>query len=489
MESPNFLINDYIKNFNDTESFRNTLFKKGIMTKFFSEENLLLVYTKFEESTYNNTNTPLKNECRSLIIDVDKKEIVSYTCNTPICNLEAMNYLLGHNENKMKVYECFEGTLMSLFNNNNKWYLSTRRCLDSKKSIWNENSHFDLFMEVLKSDNFESLDKLTDSLDESLCYNFVLIHHKNKNIVDYTSKFGENYKKLCLAFVRNKKDLKEIDHDKMQDLLPEGLSNIFIPEEFDSLTSFNSQNEDFEKENVLNCSSEGVIVKLNNENSIDFYLKLQTHPYQFNKAIGLEKNIYKGFVNLYQNGKLADFLNKNNNLVNYKKIVNPLNIQESYDTIGVVDSVFKVCTSELYELFKSLWNLKSGKQLSSDNEFYNILPKEYKTILYGIRGIYFKNKSEVFSDNNNLQNKVKIFIQIKDIYQFIKSIDTDTFEQFLRVRKLMLNWIKVDQQNENLKKFSKISEKCDKVHFKLTAIFTNKLFPNIMPDDIPDISN
>ena len=117
------------------------------------------------------------------------------------------------------------------------------------------------------------------------------------------------------------------------------------------------------------------------------------------------------------------------------------------------------------------------------------MPKEYKTILYGIRGIYFKNKSEVFSDNNNLQNKVKIFIQIKDIYQFIKSIDTDTFEQFLRVRKLMLNWIKVDQQNENLKKFSKISEKCDKVHFKLTAIFTNKLFPNIMPDDIPDISN
>ena len=90
---------------------------------------------------------------------------------------------------------------------------------------------------------------------------------------------------------------------------------------------------------------------------------------------------------------------------------------------------------------------------------------------------------------SNISQTDVIQIQIKDIYQFIKSIDTDTFEQFLRVRKLMLNWIKVDQQNENLKKFSKISEKCDKVHFKLTAIFTNKLFPNIMPDDIPDISN
>ena len=35
-------------------------------------------------------------------------------------------------------------------------------------------------------------------------------------------------------------------------------------------------------------------------------------------------------------------------------------------------------------------------------------------------------------------------------------------------------------------KFNKISFKCDKVHFKLAAIYTNKLFPNIMPDDIPE---
>lgn len=485
MESPNFLINDYIKNLNDLESFKATLFKKGIMTKLFEDEGLLLVYTKFEEATYKNANTPLKNECRSLIIDINKKELVSYTCNTPICNLEAMNYLLGHNENKMKVYECYEGTLMSLFFNNDKWYLSTRRCLDSKKSIWNENSHYDLFEEVLNQDGFESLDDFTSQLDTSYCYNFVLIHHKNKNIVDYSSKFGEEYKKLCLAFVRNKEDLTEVENDKMKELMPSSINNIFIPSEFESLTSYNTEKNIFEKDNMENCSSEGAIIKINNDNNINIYLKLQTHPYQFNKAIGLEKNIYKGFVNLYQNEKLAEFLETNSNLVNYKKIVNPLNIQESYDTIGVVDSVFKVCTSELYELFKLLWNLKTGKQLSNDNSLYNILPKEYKTILYGIRGIYFKNKSDSF----NQDNKSKIFLQIKDIYQHIKTIDTDTFEQFLRVRKLMLNWIKADQNNENLKKFNKISEKCDKVHFKLTAIFTNKLFPNIMPDDLPDLQN
>ena len=89
MES-HFLILDYIKNLENTENFRNTLYKKGIMSKYYETEGLLQVYTKFEESNSLNT---LKNECRSLIIDVEEKKIVSYTCNTPICNLDAMNYL------------------------------------------------------------------------------------------------------------------------------------------------------------------------------------------------------------------------------------------------------------------------------------------------------------------------------------------------------------------------------------------------------------
>ena len=99
MESPQFLITDYIKkNFSletDIEKFRNTLYKNGIMTKDYSDEKLLLVYTKFEDSQTIGIDdeTKLKNECRSLIIDTEHKNIVSYTCNTPICNLEAMNYL------------------------------------------------------------------------------------------------------------------------------------------------------------------------------------------------------------------------------------------------------------------------------------------------------------------------------------------------------------------------------------------------------------
>ena len=487
MEAPQFLITDYIKNSENTESLINTLYKKGIMSKHYSDDRLLLVYTKFEDQPFASSNIELKNECRSLIIDVEEKNIVSYSCNTPICNLEAMNYLLGHNENQMSIYKCYEGTLMSLFFNKGNWYLSTRRCLDSKQSIWNNDSHFNLFMSVLKQEGIESFEDFTSQLNSSYCYNFILIHHANKNIVNYTTNFGENYKKLCLAFIRNKEDLTEVDYEEMREIFPiNNYQNIFVPEKVDSLQDYNSKMNNYDNEDMMECKDEGIIIKLKNEQNVNIYLKLQTYPYQFNKAIGLEKNIFKGFINLYQNDKLFNYLENNNNLVNYRKIVNPLNTQESYDTIGVVDSVFKVCTSELYELFKLLWNLKSGKQISnsSENNVYNILPKEYKSMLYGIRGIYFKNKSQIFSSDSNQK---KIYLQIKDIYQYIKSIDTDTFEQYLRIRKLMLNWIKVESNNELLKTFNKISDKCDKVHFKLTAIFTNKLFPNIMPDDLPQL--
>lgn len=547
------MIRNYITSHQSLDLMREKLLENGIFSKDYPEEGLMLIYTKYEpivesksltsivrnNEDFNSSKVSedknldinevkkLKIECRSLIIDTENKEIVSYSCNTPICNLEAINYLLNSKNsqklnNSIEKFKCYEGTLLSLFNHKSKWYLSTRRNLNSKDSIWNNVSYYDLFLDVIKQDGINSLDEFTENLDSSYCYYFILIHHLNKNIVDYTNKFGNNYKKLCLAFIRKKNDLSEINlevnlNDENEESLKNTIKklivneNIFLAEKVEQdITNVNCQNVNLSNEsnefsNMTTCDNEGIIIRIKNQNNMSHFLKIQTYSYQFNKAIGAEKNIFKGFINLYQNNQLVNYLQSNSNLSAFKKIINPLNIQESYDTIGIIDSVFKVCTSELYELFKILWDIKTGKQL--DTDIYKILPKEYKTILYNIRGIYFKKKFDFKSSNSSLsslddqkaddskyKNKTNYkFItkdlQIKDIYQYLKKgIDTDRFEQFLRVRKLMYNWIKVDAENESLKKFSKINLKCDKVHLKLTAIFCNKLFPNIMPDDVPDPS-
>jgi len=470
MSLPLFCISDYIQNYPKLEDLRNELLKKKILTKDYPNDDLFLIYNKYEQSVLSD----LTRECRSIILDRTSKKILSFSCETPLMNNEAMEYLLLNESQEKIITKCYEGTLLSLFFKNT-WYVSTRRCLNSNESVWsNDKSHFSMFMEVLNESGYNSLDSFTDKLDKNLSYHFVLIHYQNKNLVDYESEFNnKNYKKLCLAFVRTGEQ-KELDlyteDNNFSNILD---NNIFIPTKLNSLEEFDNINK--KDQFSLPPKTEGIIIKIYKNNYR--LLKLQTFSYQFAKSIGSEKNIYMGLIHLYQKDKLVDYLVENKN-VNLKKIINPLNLQESYDSIGAIDALFKVCTSELFELFKILWDIKTGNR--TNDILYKLLPKEYKDILFGIRGLYFKKKAE------SIQNKKVVYLQIKDIYQYIKSLSTENFCAFNKMRKLMYNWCKV---NTNLTEFSKISVKCDKIHFKLAAIYCNKLFPSIMPEDLPPVNN
>jgi hypothetical protein len=477
-----FLINEYIIKFDNLEDLRSELYKKNILTKDYVDEGLMLIYHKYDQKN----SSDLEMECRSIVIDRNTRKIISYSCENPLINMDAFNYLLESSiqvnspepnilSNKI-ITKCYEGSLLSLFFKD-KWFLSTRRCLNSQDSIWGneDKSHYNMFLDVLNNSGFETFDSFTDILCKDHCYHFVLIHYQNKNIVDYVSQFGNEYKKLVLAFLRNKDTQQELDlYDsktitnlKLDKILS---NNIFISEKIDSLESFDISNQ--ENQYQLPPLNEGVIIKVfDSDLKKNKLYKLQTKSYQFAKSIGTEKNIFMGLIYLYQKDKVKDYLNDKTNQ-HLRKILNPINIQESYDTIGVIDALFKVLTSELFELFKKLWDIKTGKHLN--NELYSLLPKEYKDILFGIRGLYFKKKT------------LKNILQINDIYMLLKSISVENFCALSRMRKLMYNWCKINQQ---LSDFDKISLKCDKIHLKLTAIYCNKLFPNIMLDDLPPIKN
>jgi hypothetical protein len=217
---------------------------------------------------------------------------------------------------------------------------------------------------------------------------------------------------------------------------------------------------------------EGIIIKTTKHDKY-YLIKLQTNSYQFCKAIGPNSNMFCGWLHLYQNGTLKDFLNSNKEHQNLCKITNPYKSNEYFNITGVADCVFKVLTSELFELYKLLWKLDTGKH--NNVELYSILPKEYKDILYSLRGIYFKIK-------NSPEKKL---FGIKDIYKYLKEINVNQICALLRQRKLMNNWVTSNKTNNLLQNFKTISNHCDKVHLKLIAIFTNNLFPDIMPTEIP----
>jgi hypothetical protein len=489
MSSPQFLINALLEEHknNPNNSLKKTLYENGIMSKEYLEDNLMLLYHKYDSPI----TTELQRECRSLVIDLTTFKMKSYSCESPRLNKEGTEFLLLNSTENQIITTCYEGTYLSLFHHNNKWYNSTRRCLDSNKSILSSNndvSHFNMFEEILINAGYNNYDDFCSRLDTKKSYYFVLIHHKNKHIIDYTLQFGENYARACLTSIRDE-NMCELDIYNNKDLIILNEQNVlFVHEKCDTLES--TGNYDF---NAI-PTSEGIIIRIWSSTLQKYNLiKLQYVNYQLAQVIGKDKNIFKGILYLYQIDKLADYF-ANNQENNFNKIVNPINTSDVYDTLGVVDAVFKVCSSELFVLFKLLWSLKTGKR---QNEYlYNLLPKEYKVILYGIKGIYYKKKSSNYKKNSE---KNSSHLKLSDIYNYIKNLPIEQLIAFIRMRKLMFNWARqssnkiydkdqvITEQWTNLalKDFNTISVFCNKVHIKLCAIFTHKLYPNITPTDIP----
>jgi hypothetical protein len=466
MDTQQFILSNYINPTDDLDTLLKKLYTDHhIMAKDYPEQNMVILYNKYNTKH----KSKLETECRSVVLDRSTHQIICTTCPTPLYNIDAINYLWKNASGQKDTYICYEGSLLSLFNYNNRWFLATRKCIYNIES--EQLGHYTMFMDVLKKDGYFDLDSFTKLLDNNTSYHFVLIHHANENVVNYTKEFGENYMKLCFIFARNKQTHVEI---KSEDIDTINLSdNIFLPKKLEDFVSYDKLNTESLKNMSDAPNNEGVIIRMNG-----MVLKIQNASYQFHKAIGSEKNMYRGFLYLYQNNTLRTFF-ENNTMDKFKKIVNPLNTTESYDMIGTIDCLFKVLTSELFNLFTKLYDT-NGEQLNTT--LYAKLPEEYKNILFKIRGVVFHNKKKN-SCWPPKEPKVEN-LQFKDIYYLLKSIDVNTLESFIRCRKLMLNWSKLDKSPE-AQLYSSVLYLCEKIYYKLASIYTIKLFPEIMPNDTP----
>ena len=94
-------------------------------------------------------------------------------------------------------------------------------------------------------------------------------------------------------------------------------------------------------------------------------------------------------------------------------------------------------------------------------------------MMYNIRKLYFINK------------KKNITITYKNVYFYLKSLDVNVFEKFIRSRKLMLNLVRKESKDKTIQDFGKTTNIEKKMLNKLCAIYTTKMFPEIMPDDLP----
>ena len=227
---------------NSNETYANTLIKvlkkyhlwpAMQVKKFKDSESLVLLH-----NTYKRDDTvsfqKLYDQCRSVVLDFSlscgNNIVVSYSYSIPE-RITSEEYSPIINPDTDKYQEAYDGTMIAVYNYNNTWHFGTSCCTDvnSSKFPHPTKSHGYMLNEVLmaqfrsqfsdeeliSSDEKTISDKLrqlfTSQLDPMIAYEFVLLHHENVHIVDYSATLGQGYKVLYHINSKNRISLEEID--------------------------------------------------------------------------------------------------------------------------------------------------------------------------------------------------------------------------------------------------------------------------------------
>jgi len=180
------------------------------------------------------TTDPALFECRGIIKDGDK--IVCKTFGFTPEVLASDNEALGAHlmpfvsdaiatGKTIRAYKSFEGTLLRLWNYNNKWYLSTHRKIDAFRSKWGHDnmSYGALFTMALYDHEHEQTDRMppmesvmerfTDKLNKEKIYVILLRNYEDNRVV---CKGGNCPKLYCIgAFDRSNSFAFSMDNDEM----------------------------------------------------------------------------------------------------------------------------------------------------------------------------------------------------------------------------------------------------------------------------------
>jgi hypothetical protein len=416
------------------------------------ESNRLAIFLNYTENT--NNLEPLERECRSVILDRTTLQVISYSMDELYTEHQELLDKVLQKTVKYTINECIEGTLLAVYYFNDKWYVSTRRCLDSDKSLWlSKKSHYDMMLECV-APNF------MDVLNKEYNYYFVLQHHENKGVVDYSGRFGNEYKNLVLLCVRDKKTHEEVVIDTTT-LTSVGVK---FPNEYQDLLLLEKEGN---LENIMDkVEYEGLLVKILDEDRVK-YLRLPTPRYKKKCAIlPNAQNKYVAYVKLYQNKTLKEHIEL---FPDAGKMKHPTK-QFEYDTVGVIDASFGVIVKELYNLFRLLYDLKFGQQ--KNKELYNLLPSSYHDVLYHIKGIFYNKRIE--QKNGTIKNHK---LTEKDIYNLLKTYSFNQLVFLFRGRKILRDKIVknkyLDKRYFNL---DSITSSCDPKQIMLTSVLLHLMF-------------
>lgn len=222
--------------------------------KFYNNPKLTLLHNTYKRLDVDNFKS-LYNECRSVVIDftapAGKNVVVTYANSIPDRKTYGQYKTMAKDDDICTL--SYEGTVITAYEHDGDWFFgtSTNPQVDSSRYFHPTKSHgtmmdeaiakllcrpkpMDVDLEVdavvveidasaedagdvgdgkkekekekkvnVLREQFKSL------LDKTKAYAFLLVHHENRHIMDYTSEFGENYAELLQISTRDRLTLKE----------------------------------------------------------------------------------------------------------------------------------------------------------------------------------------------------------------------------------------------------------------------------------------
>lgn len=201
--------------------------------KFRGRSDIVLLHNTYRRNDIN-AFRDLYNQCRSVVLDftlsVANNVVVTYANSIPD-RIDYTSYITEHYDKADKYYEAYDGTMLTVYNYKGEWHFGTTSCPDANTSKFSHPTkrHGHMLDEVLFGffANRFSQDELhnekpyviskklrqyfTNLLDENMAYEFLILHHENKHIIDYSDILGANYKMIFHMNTKHRTTLQECD--------------------------------------------------------------------------------------------------------------------------------------------------------------------------------------------------------------------------------------------------------------------------------------
>jgi hypothetical protein len=390
--------------------------------KFKTDTNLCLIHNSYKNDI-NDNYKDLYDECRSIVLDftrsIGNNVVISYANSIPN-RVSIKEYTTNIYQPTDKSYIAMDGTLISVYFHNNKWYFGSSCCPDINGSKFSHPSktHGYMLDEVLY-ELFKSKVDINDpnisvtlrnlftvNLSPLFSYEFVLIHHENIHIIDYSKELGQDYKYLYHINTKNRITLTEenLDTKPLEYLGIKYSVKFTTPEEAIGYLNMNEGSIIIKKEKKLYKISNEKIYHYEEVNANNY-----NNWYNLFYVYMLQKPNYN--INEYIQEFLVNKLDIN--LSEFTNAYNDINI-----TFGIMSEVIYslyISTTNYYPKYKRFKvNLNIDKTLNPVMRFH-LAQLRYKQITNYTKAII--TQKEIFNylcHSNNIKNIKKIITHMAD---------------------------------------------------------------------------